>query len=66
MDGYLACLSVCPLVCLYSHMSLSMSAGTSGGSSMCWSGIQVSVCTAIYLHIQWMSVDLSFSVEPVS
>ena len=37
------CLYVCLLLCLYSCMSLCMSLGISGGSAVCWLGIQVSV-----------------------
>ena len=42
--------SVCPLVCLHSHMSLYMFPGTSWGSSVCLSGIQVSVCSYLFIH----------------
>ena len=49
-------LGICPTVCLLEHLEV----------HTCWSGIQMSVCTGICSHTQWLSVDLPLSKAPIS
>ena len=58
-------LSKWPLVFLGSCISFCISLRTSGGTSMCLPGIQLSASTIVCSYDQWLSVDFKLSIGPI-